>query len=307
MSSVPEEEIESLSEITGDSTETILTQTLLTSNVIAPQWWAGADKGTGAMKEQRLAAITERVVHERTVSAAALAEEFGVSLMTIHRDLDELAREGFLRRFHGGAAAVRDPLFEPDVGLRFRLARAAKRDIAAAAVALLPPNSSILLDDSTSAYGVAQLLPEEGTFTVATSFLPAFDLLAARENVNLIGLGGEFYPKKNSFNGTGLLSALENVRVDFFFGSSAAVDAGGVYHQEPEVITIKRSMMDRASTRVLLVDHSKIGTHAIHRISTLQAWDVIVTDEGISPEHVEQIAAVARKIIVAPPAPDGDS
>src|SRR5690625_7361257 len=84
------------------------------------------------MKEQRLAAITERVIHQRTVSAAALAEEFGVSLMTIHRDLDELASEGLLRRFHGGAAAIRDPLFEPDVTLRLRLAKSAKHDIARA-------------------------------------------------------------------------------------------------------------------------------------------------------------------------------
>jgi len=252
------------------------------------------------MKEQRLAAITERVIHQRTVAAAALAEEFGVSLMTIHRDLDELASEGLLRRFHGGAAAIRDPLFEPDVTLRLRLAKSAKHDIAGAAVELLESNSSVLLDDSTSALGVAHLLPDIGNFTVATSFIPAIDTLKTRENVSLIGLGGEYYPHKNSFNGAGLLGALARIRVDVFFGSSAAVDVGGVYHQEPEVVTAKHCMMDRATTRVLLVDHTKIGTHALHRISDLRSWDVIITDAGIADRHLDQLRSAATKVIVAP-------
>src|SRR5699024_12650279 len=101
------------------------------------------------------------------------------------------------------------------------------------------------LADSTSALGAAHLLPDIGNFTVATSFTPAIDTLKTRENVSLIGLGGEYYPHKNSFNGAGLLGALARIRVDVFFGSSAAVDVGGGYSREPVVVAGQTYRMDR--------------------------------------------------------------
>src|SRR5699024_12289020 len=89
-------------------------------------------------------------------------------------------------------------------------------------------------------------------------------------------------------------------RVDVFFGSSAAVEVGGAHHPEPEVVTTKQGMIDRATTRVPLVDHTNTGTHALHRISDLRSWDVIITDAGIADRHLDQLRSAATKVIVAP-------
>ncbi|MFC7733381.1 DeoR family transcriptional regulator [Actinomadura keratinilytica] len=50
-------------------------------------------RAQGPAERQRL--IAEQVLSEGSASAADLAERFGVSLMTIHRDLDELERQGW--------------------------------------------------------------------------------------------------------------------------------------------------------------------------------------------------------------------
>ncbi len=52
---------------------------------------------------QRRAVILERLASKGTVTIRELEEFFGVSHMTVHRDLDALAQEGSLHKVRGGA------------------------------------------------------------------------------------------------------------------------------------------------------------------------------------------------------------
>ena len=52
--------------------------------------------------ERRLK-VLERLEADQAVEVSSLAREFGVSEMTIRRDLRRLDRDGFVRRTYGGA------------------------------------------------------------------------------------------------------------------------------------------------------------------------------------------------------------
>lgn len=54
---------------------------------------------------ERCALITRKLTRQRAVRISALSAEFGVSQMTIRRDLTRLAAEGRLVRTYGGALA----------------------------------------------------------------------------------------------------------------------------------------------------------------------------------------------------------
>ncbi len=258
----------------------------------------------GLSMRERRDAISEHILEHRSALAADLAQMFDVSLMTIHRDLDALAEEGLVRRFHGGASALRSERFEPDVSYRLRLALSAKREIAAAAVQhFVEPEMSLLLDDSTSALAVAQRLSGVTPVTVVTPFLEIISALARQEGVELHALGGEYNPTNNSFHGAGFYAALEHVNADILFASSAAADAAGVYHQEAEVHVSKRALMARAERKVLLMDRTKLGSTALYRISGLDAWDAIVVDSAADATEVERMRAAGGNVIVAPPLP----
>ena len=58
------------------------------------------------LAQQRQAAILERVRATGGVRVSALAAEYGVSDMTIRRDLESLADRGMLAKVHGGATTV---------------------------------------------------------------------------------------------------------------------------------------------------------------------------------------------------------
>ena len=52
---------------------------------------------------ERRIKVLERIAADQAVEVSSLAREFGVSEMTIRRDLRRLDRDGFVRRTYGGA------------------------------------------------------------------------------------------------------------------------------------------------------------------------------------------------------------
>src|SRR5687767_3939771 len=68
---------------------------------------------------QRRVLIRDRVVQTGAVRIEDLATEFGVTVMTIHRDLSVLEAEGWLRKVRGGATV--DSSAGIDTSVRHRL------------------------------------------------------------------------------------------------------------------------------------------------------------------------------------------
>ena len=80
--------------------------------------------------------IAEYVLRQGSVSAKDLASLLGVSLKTVHRDLDELERQGVLRKLHGRATAQPSSLFESNVRYRLKTATVEKVALSVRAVSL---------------------------------------------------------------------------------------------------------------------------------------------------------------------------
>ena len=62
---------------------------------------------------ERQQRITDILQENGIVQVSRLAEEFGVSELTIRRDLDQMEDEGLLKRTHGGATILRNMNAEP--------------------------------------------------------------------------------------------------------------------------------------------------------------------------------------------------
>ncbi len=125
---------------------------------------------------QRQALILEAIRRAGAVRVAELVDRFGVSDMTIRRDLDALVRQGTVQKVHGGAVAVgAASTDEPGFDVKSELEESTKAALADAAAQLVEPGSVVALSAGTTTYAVASRLLDVPQLTVVTNSLPIAD------------------------------------------------------------------------------------------------------------------------------------
>lgn len=250
----------------------------------------------GPERRQRIA---EHVLSQGQASAAQLAEMFRVSLMTVHRDLDELERHGIVRKHRGGVTAQPATVFESDIAFRMATCKAEKAAIARHVRPIVEPGMSVMLDDSTTAFALARLLGEVTPLTVVTNSLETIGLVAQMRGVRLVALGGDYHPSYGAFLGAGCVAAVEALHSDLLVVSVSGVHGGYALQPEPESVLVKRAMLRSSTSRVLLVDHTKLGRTALHRVSDLSGFDRVVVDGRASDDALRQLRDQHQRVEVA--------
>src|ERR1700746_1316083 len=92
------------------------------------------------------------------LNVGELADRFGVSVVTIRKDLDELEAEGLLERTFGGAIFSHRSRFHKSFLQRTREHRQEKHAIATAAFEYVQNGDTIVLDAGTTTLALAQPL-----------------------------------------------------------------------------------------------------------------------------------------------------
>ncbi len=230
-----------------------------------------------------------------------LAGEFGVSIMTVHRDLDELEARGFLRKVRGGATSAPTRTFHGDLAHRMQ-AQAREKQVLAEFVleTEISPGQVVVLDDSTTTLALARLLPERAPLTVVTHFLPVIRVLADQPGIDLIGLGGRYVPAYDSFLGQATAAAAADLQADVLIMSTTAVTDGVCYIQSLETVITRRALIASSARTVALVDHTKFGRRALHRLVDMADLDGVVVDDGTAPETLRQLHGRGVTVTVAP-------
>src|SRR6187455_3827819 len=100
------------------------------------------DSGVEDARSARQRDILKALEQTRQVDVTELAQRFGVSGMTIRRDLAELNEAGQLHRVHGGAIIRRAPAY----GSRASTRAPEKAAIARAVARLVEPDAAVGID-----------------------------------------------------------------------------------------------------------------------------------------------------------------
>jgi DeoR/GlpR family transcriptional regulator of sugar metabolism len=252
--------------------------------------------------------IAETVMAEGSMRIEDLTERFGVSLMTAHRDLDELVSRGLLRKTRGIVAAAPTSLIESSDVYRSSRQSIEKRAIAQAAANYVEPGQAVFFDDSTTVLQMVPYLSTRVPLTAITNSITMMNELKVVRDVTLLGLGGQFHNWCNAFMGPVTSAEIRRLRTDRVFVSMSAVTDDTVFHQSPEMVEIKRGMFESAAMRVLLVDHTKFERRALHAMCRLDEFDVVIVDDGISRQRVEGMKAKGINVVIAAtPRPDRNS
>lgn len=254
-------------------------------------------------REERRQAIMDLLVEDRAVDLDALADRFAVSKMTIHRDLDDLEQSGLLRKVRGGATIEAGTQFESDFRIREMQDGDAKSRMAHAALDLVEPGMTVMINDGSMAALLGEALETKRPITVITNNGAIIDRLKGLPGITLIALGGVFSPKFNGFFGVVTENALGRLRADIAFISAPAVSGLHAFHMDDTVVRAKRAMMAAASRCCLLVNHQRFGRSALHLLADLGDFDAIITDSAPAPESLGTLERAGIAITVARSAP----
>lgn len=255
------------------------------------------DSVLGATERRRQ--IFDYVLRAGSAQTDELAARFAVSRMTVHRDLNMLAEQGGVRRVHGGVTVRSSNLIESTFLYRSRLAEREKEAVARAAAEMIEPGQAIIVDDSTTAGRLTAFIPGRKPLTVITNSLTVIENLKDAHGIEIICLGGHYNPRFNAFFGYVCEQAVSSLRANILFMSTSTVLGDCAYHQQEEVVKMKRALMAEADQRVLLVDSTKFGITALIRLANLTEFDRVITDSGISPSEAEMLRQKGVKLQIA--------
>lgn len=250
-------------------------------------------------RADRQRAISALVAAEGAVRIEHLAEQFDISLMTVHRDLDELEARGLLRKSRGVATALSSNLVESSDIYRAGQQMPEKRALAEAAMAYVEPGQAIFMDDSTTVLEMAGLMAAKAPLTIITNKLTLMNELRNSRGVSLVSLGGNYYDWCSAFMGRMTVEATRKLRADVFITSPSAVTENTCYNQSLETVDTKQAMFDASARRVLLVDHTKFQRRALHAVHRLTDFDVVIVDWLTPDADVARLRELDLELVIA--------
>jgi DeoR family transcriptional regulator, aga operon transcriptional repressor len=237
-----------------------------------------------------------------SVQVLSLAERFGVSTVTIRKDLKFLEDLGISKRTYGGAILNEGNIriVERAIEHKEQLYAKEKSEIGKVAAQYVSPGDAIILDSGTTTFQIAAQLADKKDVTVITNGLNVMNKLAHFENLELIMLGGTLRQKNMSFFGVHAEQALRELHVDkLFLGVDGFhMEKGITTHFEPEA-QLNRLMRKAASNIIVVTDSSKFGKVCLHQILAVEQVSTVITDSGIADEYRTGLEKIGISVIVA--------
>jgi DeoR family fructose operon transcriptional repressor len=249
---------------------------------------------------ERHEAILERARAQGRVEVGALAEELGVTVETVRRDLTALERLGVVRRVHGGALPVERLTLEPSLAARETQRAEQKKRIAERAITEIPDGGSILLDSGTTSYAIAGLLPRDKRFTVVTNSVAIASLLSDLPDIEFMMLGGRVRSRTGAAVGQWTTAALKDMAIDVaFLGTNGfSVERGFTTPDQAEAAA-KRAMVTAARRVIVVADATKAGQVHLHRFADVAEVALLVTDTSLDDETTEDFDIAGVEVVRA--------
>ena len=251
------------------------------------------------LASERRRLILERVAEHQSIEAQALADELGVSVMTIRRDIKRLEQDGFLRQTYGGATVHITKSLELGFNSRALQYSAQKRLIGVCAAQMIEPGQTLFLGEGTTTSQFAQFLPPHPHLQVITASLSHASLLCSR-NIRVIVLGGKLHADELIMTGPIAEATINRFYADICILGAAGVDPQvGITELDYEVASLHRLMMERSRQVFVLADHSKLGFRAPAVVAPVAMVTTIVTDNDARQEMLDQLQAYGIQLAVA--------
>ena len=250
------------------------------------------------LPEQRKQRIVELISERNGCSVADIAEHEDVSKATVRRDLQELAKDGRIKRSHGGAMPVTTVGSEKSFRQREAQNLDAKQMIAKRAINEIHPGHVVFFDSGTTTMQITKAVPSDRRFLpVMNSPLLALEFDDREVDVKLTG--GSLRHQTRALVGPIAESFLRRANFDTAFIGTNGVESDGLTTPNEDEARMKERMIERAERVILVSDSSKFGERSFVQFGKLDDVDTLITERYPPKSLADAIENAGATISVA--------
>ena len=179
------------------------------------------------MRQPRHERIIQLVKQHGYMSIDALAKELDVTPQTIRRDINMLAEEDILRRYHGGAGLGSNSVQNEDYAKRKVWNQQEKDRIAALVAEHIPNNSSLFMNIGTTVESVARSLLDHSGLKIITNNLNVASIFSGHEEFEVTIAGGTVRQRDGGIIGEATIDFIRQFKVDYAVMGISGIDDDG--------------------------------------------------------------------------------
>lgn len=214
-----------------------------------------------------------------SVTVEHLAEKLGVTLQTVRRDVQRMADEGLLTRFHGGVRVPGSTIENIAHRQRETLCAEGKNRIARAVAAAVPNDCALILNIGTTTEAIARALLRHSGLRVITNNLNVATILSANPKCEVIVVGGVVRGRDQGIVGEAAVDFIRQFKVDIaIIGISGIEDDGSLRDYDFREVKVSQTIISHAREVWLAADSSKFNRPAMVEVAHLNQIDRLFTD-----------------------------
>lgn len=225
--------------------------------------------------------LLEVVRAHGSVTVEALADQLGVTLQTVRRDVQRLADEGLLARFHGGVRVPSSTTQNLAHQQRVTLHAAGKAAIARAVARQVPNDCSLLINIGTTTEAIARELLHHKGLRVITNNLNVAAILSPNPACEVIVAGGVVRARDLGIIGEPAVDFIRQFKVDIGLIGISGIEADGSLRDfDYREVKVAQTIIECSREVWLAADHSKFNRPAMVQLATLAQIDRLFTDQA---------------------------
>ena len=256
---------------------------------------SAGSKGAPARHPQIVGLVRQRGF----VTIEKLAQQFDVTVQTIRRDLTQLAEEGRVSRFHGGAG-LPSSVENIDYSTRKVMNLAEKKRSAQLVARHVPDHSSLFINIGTTTEAVARELLGHQDLRFITNNLNVALILAGKPEFKVVVAGGTVRSRDGGIVGQSANDMIAQFRVDVAVIGISGIDSDGtLLDYDYDEIRAAQAIMDNARQVFLVADHSKFDRRPMVRAGSITSVSALFTDRPPPPQIAALLGAHDKKVHIA--------
>jgi DeoR family glycerol-3-phosphate regulon repressor len=230
-------------------------------------------------RHPRLLQLLALVQTHGTVTVDQLASTLGVTLQTVRRDVQRLADEGLLARFHGGVRVPSSTIENIAHQQRESLNADGKSRIARAVAAAVPHDCSLILNIGTTTEAIARALLGHSGLRVITNNLNVATILSANATSEVIVVGGVVRGRDQGIVGEAAVDFIRQFKVDIALIGISGIEADGTLRDfDYREVKVSQTIIAHAREVWVGADSSKFNRPAMVEVAHLTQIDRLFTD-----------------------------